>query len=657
MNKNMLMIACHSPYILAGNPKLDSVVTVKLAETMAHQLLSLSTHRHLLQQPNKNANKASRSKIGTNVNQKLLTECQALIAFACYDSPVIMQGGASMREATIESLMAKYCFGDPAVSEDSEILTYVDQFLFGLNKLKGLYETATTEVEQQDVLTMLPTLHCQSGLNIYVGEGSIEKDLLYRKSLTNLKQQISGRTLLRLAKEVLCNCKKMMALVTDTTSPYQNGTYPSGMTWDDYAKWCLSAFYNSECGTPKSNVNFEVHNNHQERYENETAVESVDETSMMRTTSSAPPVNKHSDILDSMTMELDTNLVPNADPSSSLSPAPAGYFFKGYLAWCLWGHIPVSQSESTSTLFTDAKVDASYGRKTGSRAALKRRADLTVTPNNARKRMPPIDATGGASTTSLCDSTITSITPSSSQKSGFDAKNVEGMMGILTKTLAFINGESLENELQKNALLKIKRVREKIHAANRKHDQLSNVLYRSENGSQSIRDLQFQRLLAYETEITELETKLDELLDAETSRRQKMLSDRTAACRDDEQKPQTIMGEHDDISPQPWSSASSSKGSDNPTTPITSFNGVVCAVGGDNSLLCEECNVIPTQRKCRKCKERYVCDVCCSTKRGLEMVWWCELCFGKETVASQALIRSGNYDSETDDDQDGDVHS
>jgi hypothetical protein len=29
-----------------------------------------------------------------------LTECQALIAFACYDSPVIMQGGTSMRSSS-----------------------------------------------------------------------------------------------------------------------------------------------------------------------------------------------------------------------------------------------------------------------------------------------------------------------------------------------------------------------------------------------------------------------------------------------------------------------------------------------------------------------------------------------------------------------------
>ncbi len=99
-------------------------------------------------------------------------------------------------------------------------------------------------------------------------------------------------------------------------------------------------------------------------------------------------------------------------------------------------------------------------------------------------------------------------------------------MGILSKTLSFINDESLESEFQKHALLKIKRVREKINAANRKHDQLSKAISRSENDTNN-RDQQLQRLLAYETEICDLETRLDELLDAETDRRQTLLTDRT----------------------------------------------------------------------------------------------------------------------------------
>jgi hypothetical protein len=38
--------------------------------------------------------------------------------------------------------------------------------------------------------------------------------------------------------------------------------------------------------------------------------------------------------------------------------------------------------------------------------------------------------------------------------------------------------------------------------------------------------------------------------------------------------------------------------------------------------LCIECSVLPSVHKCRRCKQ-YVCNMCCSTNRGLEMVWWC----------------------------------
>jgi len=54
---------------------------------------------------------------------------------------------------------------------------------------------------------------------------------------------------LRLAKEVLCNCKKMQALVTRRDLLYKDMHYvPSGTSWEDYMKWCLSARYKAEGG-------------------------------------------------------------------------------------------------------------------------------------------------------------------------------------------------------------------------------------------------------------------------------------------------------------------------------------------------------------------------------------------------------------------------
>ncbi len=429
---------------------------------MAHQLLSASK-----QQKN---SKASRNKSDTNVNQKLLTEFQAVIAFACYDSHLIAQGRLSMRESTIESIMGRHCLSGAPLGneEDPEILTYANQFLHGLNKFKGLYEDTmmpTVNTSHDAVLAMLPSLHCQSGLNIFVGEGSIKKGLLHRKSLTNKKQVVSGRTLFRLAKEVLCNCKKVMALVTDATSPHNGGSYPFGMNWDDYSKWCLSKFYKSEHCTAKGVVEFQERHKEEVDAAGETRALTTNKISMSALTGAVSTVakanNADGEIADNTLAALreeaeqqsisrqtdkehEHELPCSTKDNSSLQAPPPGYFFNGYLAWSLWGHIPIIQGGYKSRLFTDAKENASFGRKNGSRATLKRGAVGAATgsgvdDNKKARTRTAADENDGAVTNhtmtehpSFCGTTITTT----SGRGEFDHSPSEGMIGILTRTLA-----------------------------------------------------------------------------------------------------------------------------------------------------------------------------------------------------------------------------
>jgi hypothetical protein len=253
---------------------------------------------------------------------------------------------------------------------------------------------------------------------------------------------------------------------------------------------------------------------------------------------------------------------------------------------------------------------------------------------------------------SFCGTTITTASGSV----GFDSSPSEGMIGILTQTLAFMNDESMENERQKNAVLKIRRVRDKIDAVTRKHDHLSRQISRSENGGMNtMRNQQIEKLTAYETELDDLELQLDALLDAESKRREKVICHReTAHCRAGQQAELKQMTTQDDGS-RPWSSSSSSSSvaaiiegttEDKKCASNIGGNPMITAIGG-SVVMCFECSIMPTKHKCQKCKERFVCDVCCSTKRGLELVWWCETCFARETPAAQALIRSGNYDSDS----------
>lgn len=583
-----------------------------------------------------------------------------------------------MRESTMETIMEKHCFGDPQDNEDSEILTYGDQFLYGLNKMKGLYEDAATVDTVQDtvVLTMLPTLHCQSGLNIFVGEGSIEKGLLYRKSLTKTNQVITGRTLLRLAKDVICNCKKMLALVTDATSPYKDGTYPSGTNWDDYARWCLSAMFNSEQSAERNAVAYRESNEEVRNSDGERTAAPSNKSNTTAATSNAVSNNGDSDDFFDTTSTISADEQQDAEhqhdkdgsiplPTTncttttkeydmthliSTSPAdhslqggpPSGYFFKGYLAWCLWGHIPVIQGGYKSKLFTVAKENASQG-KDGSRRALKRKAAAAAASvggeeNNKKARKNNDEKSGRP--VSLCDTTTIPTAAS-----GTPPEN--GMIGALSRTLNFLKDESTENELQKHALLKITRVRERIGVVMRKYDWLSRKVTLSENGNSNVHT---EKLGAYETELEELESQLDVLLQEEAERRGKVLSARASAVADQQEHKQRTLQDHDEQKQRSLRddgsvsllSSSSSAGISSPPE-----NKDVCAIAGNTTgPFCNECSIIPANHKCRKCKERYVCDVCCSTKRDLELVWWCETCFAKETPAAQALIRSGHYDSD-----------
>lgn len=177
-------------------------------------------------------------RVGTNVSKKLLMEMHALIAFACYDSPSIAQGGDSMNDAEQAKTMTDCYFAGNA---DPETISYLDQFIHGLHRFKGVF-TSSEEPNEfgQIVLTMPQKLHRHGGLNVFVGQKSITKELLSQKNFKN-SDRIPGSTLLGKGKAVVKTCKKMMALVTASGSPYRDGSFPSGTNWDDYIKWCLVA--------------------------------------------------------------------------------------------------------------------------------------------------------------------------------------------------------------------------------------------------------------------------------------------------------------------------------------------------------------------------------------------------------------------------------
>jgi hypothetical protein len=190
-------------------------------------------------------------KRSKNVTQILLAELQALIAYASYDSPSLSCGGLLMMDDAQEILISKFCFGLP--DDDPDKICLVDHVLHGLNMFSGLFTVSsdkgqprgadtTSTITSEMLLTLSPTLH-QLGpeVNVFVGERSIKKSLLCGKTLRYSASVVTGRTMFRHAKDELCHCKYVTAIVTESNFPYKNGNFPSGTNWDDYVKWCIIA--------------------------------------------------------------------------------------------------------------------------------------------------------------------------------------------------------------------------------------------------------------------------------------------------------------------------------------------------------------------------------------------------------------------------------
>jgi len=76
----------------------------------------------------------------SNVRASMLTEFQAAIAYACYDSPSLLCGATSMTDAQQYNVIADLFLGNSETNPDS--LCFVDQFLHGLNKFHGLFTTS-----------------------------------------------------------------------------------------------------------------------------------------------------------------------------------------------------------------------------------------------------------------------------------------------------------------------------------------------------------------------------------------------------------------------------------------------------------------------------------------------------------------------------------
>jgi hypothetical protein len=300
------------------------------------------------------------------------------------------------------------------------------------------------------------------------------------------------------------------------------------------------------------------------------------------------------------------------------------YVFRGFLAWCLWGWIPLETgAKIKSSLFTDGKASASYGRKTMLRLALK-------SAKHAHAAKTPV--------VPAAKKTLTITIPDTKHDERTSHRESTTM---LKWALDLFKADLAEKELQKRLYLEALIVRDKLAAVTRKSDRLTEKYYQAKKGSAAN---EMKLLLEkYHEEIELLEQQLQDIQKMEMERRQQAAESSNPPSTDKEE-----VRVHSAIASSKPSSANTEQGTvcsmivvedvdmvsfDAAATPSTAAGGARAS----QSKSCIERNTTPSTHKCRKCKES-ICDLCCSSKRNLEMVWWCRRCFDKESLTNQRQI-------------------
>jgi exonuclease VII small subunit len=203
--------------------------------------------------------------------------------------------------------------------------------------------------------------------------------------------------------------------------------------------------------------------------------------------------------------------------------------------------------------------------------------------------------------------------------------------------------EYVERELQKRSSLQVAIVRDKICALTRKCDRATEKLFRMKKGRAA--DELNEVVENLERDIESLEAELRNLQEKEIQRRGKSMMTYQVM----EETVESILHrlEDDDVKGAPIKAhidvLKNTPDIINPDDyPLDVVLQVPLAPSGS---ICVECSITPSTHKCRRCR-RFVCTLCCSEKRHLDMIWWCGDCFDNESITNQQQIRDGKYFSD-----------
>ena len=167
--------------------------------------------------------------------------------------------------------------------------------------------------------------------------------MLTWKNLSN-PIDISAKTLLCHAKDVEANAKKAFALCTSDSSPYKDfdGTFASGTNWETYIEWVRQEMF-------KILELDKVYEENDEDDPDEMPTVSVIEDENEEDVAVGGGCNDDEESLDEGSVDsgkiVEAILVGDEDYD-----VPYNWMFKGYIAFALWGYIPIPGGKKYKSL-------------------------------------------------------------------------------------------------------------------------------------------------------------------------------------------------------------------------------------------------------------------------------------------------------------------
>ena len=276
--------------------------------------------------------------------KRFQTKLQSLVAYGAYNTEEMSGAGSSSNVLTLIDLMKVLYF--PPTNKKDDRVSHIERLLERNGKYSHLFEEG-----EKGIPTIHEKFHRLEGKEIYIGDGCIDLSMLTRKNLTNMVD-VSGEMLWRHAKDVEKNCKKALSLCQSDECPYKDyyGTFQSGHNWDQYLEWVRVEMYNlleteiDELSLDPDDIPSTVDGDVEEEEDDGLNEEKNNEETIE--VGKDDPENTES----IATKESNKDKEESSFCESVKDSVPHDWYFKGYLAFALWGFIPAPGGEEYKSL-------------------------------------------------------------------------------------------------------------------------------------------------------------------------------------------------------------------------------------------------------------------------------------------------------------------